>query len=426
MNSIKSIKPPSLSTSFSESGKRAKKRFDNILNIKAKKTGVLAFALVLVSISVVGIVVSCHKDIPQSRGASEKFSGTAIIVNDTDLFSDSEGKNKIHEFYTLKKNDLVYVIYHENDYFYYIQTAVMDIPSTQGYVSKKAVSFDLNLFNNANSGVVKSGKIYKSPNEDDVYEKSATYVFHIAKRQGEWAEVNLRGGDYDKWVKTADISYDLIPFMIDLSYTNLQRDVDNGHQSWLLDPLEVARDYVYNTLNKTGGEFKVFNDSSVTGSISYSYTKAGEKEIQVVVYQPIKKGESGIWVVNKGTLMRNQIEDVIPYDRQVDANSNAVWRIRLTENIDYINPKTGIEFNFEQEAKKLGINISEYYGHDLDAFIYSVETAKHSSQQYTRSPYIFIFEGTNMIAYRDLQTVENEGFAKNILTTINKFRGTDE
>ena len=42
------IKAPLLSTSFSENGKSAKRRFENILNTKAKKAGVFAFILLLV------------------------------------------------------------------------------------------------------------------------------------------------------------------------------------------------------------------------------------------------------------------------------------------------------------------------------------------------------------------------------------------
>ena len=189
----------------------------------------------------------------------------------------------------------------------------------------------------------------------------------------------------------------------DLSYTDLQREVDNGHQPWRLDPLDVARNYVYNTLNKNGGEFEVYYDDSATGSITYSYTKPGEKEIQVVVYQPIKKDNSGIWVVSNRSIIDYKISNIIPSDRQIIVNSGMTWKIHVTGRMNYKDNEYGDDFNLEQEAKKLGINISDYYEHDLEVFIYGVKTAKYSSQQYTSSPYIFIFEGTNMIAYKDLE-----------------------
>ncbi len=56
----KFVKPPSLSTNFSESGKQAKKRFANILNTKAKKTGVLALMLVLCISVVMTTLVACN------------------------------------------------------------------------------------------------------------------------------------------------------------------------------------------------------------------------------------------------------------------------------------------------------------------------------------------------------------------------------
>ena len=40
------LKPPMLSTSFSESGKKAKKRFENILTPTAKKRGFAAFSVI--------------------------------------------------------------------------------------------------------------------------------------------------------------------------------------------------------------------------------------------------------------------------------------------------------------------------------------------------------------------------------------------
>jgi len=75
MNSY--IKPPALSTSFSESGKRAKKRFDNILNTKVKKTGVIAFVIIVMLMGIIGTLVACKnssKDISNLRGEYFDFA----------------------------------------------------------------------------------------------------------------------------------------------------------------------------------------------------------------------------------------------------------------------------------------------------------------------------------------------------------------
>jgi len=532
MNKI--LKPPALSTSFSENGKRAKKRFDNILNIKAKKTGALAFVSMLIFVGVVGMLVGfnsgknityfcntfdccfelprswenkyeieernanivyvyhkairkeygegtgllfyiemlkgdklTHEDItdPGNRSIAlqgdgytyvfgmptdvqypiwdggnkeladdylkmsednEKIkksirrvtanitgTGTAIVTEDTDLLADPQGNGVGVE---LMKNDLVYVIYDENDDFYYVQLPVMSIPPTEGYISKKAVSFDKNLFDNANFGIVKNGKIYKSTNEKDIYQEGHKNVFRIIKRQGEWAEVNLVGGDDGKWVKISDISYELIPYNIDLSYTDMQKEVDNGRQLWRLNPLEVAQDYVYNTLKKSGGTFEITHSDDDKSMVTYT---SDENEDSVIhFHRPIKKDHGGIWVVDDNTIIMDKIRGVIPKGKQIAVNSGMGWNIRVTDKTDYKNNDYGDDFNLEQEAKKLGINIYDYIGHDLKVLIYGIETAEDSSREYTYSPYIFVFEGTNMIAYKDLKSMENEMIARDIMITL--------
>lgn len=54
----KYIKPPTLSTNFSESGKSAKKRFENILNTNVKKTSIWALSAVLVITGILGAMVA--------------------------------------------------------------------------------------------------------------------------------------------------------------------------------------------------------------------------------------------------------------------------------------------------------------------------------------------------------------------------------
>lgn len=56
------MKAPFLSTSFSENGKSAKKRFDNILG-KRKKTSIIAFIIIIIIIAVVGMLVVRSKNI---------------------------------------------------------------------------------------------------------------------------------------------------------------------------------------------------------------------------------------------------------------------------------------------------------------------------------------------------------------------------
>jgi hypothetical protein len=79
----KFINPPTLSTSFSENGKSAKKRFDNILNIRAKKTGLFSFGLIICMIIAAGFIVSNadDKQIIKTRFFSVSLPKTYEIAN---------------------------------------------------------------------------------------------------------------------------------------------------------------------------------------------------------------------------------------------------------------------------------------------------------------------------------------------------------
>ena len=125
------------------------------------------------------------------------------------------------------------------------------------------------------------------------------------------------------------------------------------------------------------------------------------------------------------TLIESQIQSAIPADRQIVVNSGMAWQINVAKNMSYSDPKGKITFDLEQEAKKFGIDISAYYGRDLTVFKYEVETANHISQKYSKSPYIFVFEGASMIAYRDLESEENERIARDIMIALSKHKNAD-
>ena len=54
----KKIKPPALSTAFSENGKSAQKRLENILNTGPKKKGAAILVLALVLMAAAGILIA--------------------------------------------------------------------------------------------------------------------------------------------------------------------------------------------------------------------------------------------------------------------------------------------------------------------------------------------------------------------------------
>lgn len=77
------INPPTLSTSFSESGKSAKKRFDNILNTKTKKTGVFAFVVIVMLMGSIVAMVACKS---ADNVQEEKYSPIENQMDTPDLY----------------------------------------------------------------------------------------------------------------------------------------------------------------------------------------------------------------------------------------------------------------------------------------------------------------------------------------------------
>ena len=302
-----------LSTSFSESGKSAKKRFENILNSKAKKTGVFAFALILVIVGIAGIIFGFN--------SNENISYVCKTFECSfELPKIWENKYEIEE-----RNNIVYV-YH------------------------KTIRGE--------------------------YGVGTGMLFYI----------EMLGGD--------NLSHDDI--------------TDPGGRTIALQ--EGGYTYVFGT--PTDIQYPIWEGGDK--ALAYDYVKMTKEHDKIK--ESIRR-VAEVNGMNTAALIQRQIENAIPAGRQIIVNSGMTWRIHVTDGMDFKNNEYGNDFNLEQEAKKLGINIHDYLGHDLDVFIYGVETAD-SSEKYTRSPYLFVFKGTNMILYKDLETEENEMIARDIMITL--------
>jgi hypothetical protein len=152
MNSY--IKPPSLSTSFSESGKRAKKRFDNILNTKTKKTGVFAFALVLMLIGVIGTMVACesqtkkvlleHTSLQQLMGQKKEAVIDELRINESNAKVEKQNNEEQYSFETTIENNLcvVNVIFY-NEIMMGYQYQFKDAKTAYDYAKKVRKNLEL-------------------------------------------------------------------------------------------------------------------------------------------------------------------------------------------------------------------------------------------------------------------------------------------
>lgn len=81
MKNKKYPKPPFLSTSFSESGKKLRIRFENILNTKKKKTGVIILLMIFAAALLFGGCVAINRNSSPSE-TSEPISPVAVVGND--------------------------------------------------------------------------------------------------------------------------------------------------------------------------------------------------------------------------------------------------------------------------------------------------------------------------------------------------------
>ncbi len=83
-----------------------------------------------------------------------------------------------------------------------------------------------------------------------------------------------------------------------LTYAELQEEVDNGHQPWRLNPAEVASEFVME--NNLAAKTDTLNDpgvaKNVDGSATVFFAKDGKTVFKVVCYQPFRRA-GGIWVV---------------------------------------------------------------------------------------------------------------------------------
>lgn len=81
-------------------------------------------------------------------------------------------------------------------------------------------------------------------------------------------------------------------------YQEIQDAEDNGHRPGLLDPEQVAMEFASDTLKITNlSEYDKEVSNKSDGSATLTFKKNGKPVVEIELYQPIKKGTDGIWVV---------------------------------------------------------------------------------------------------------------------------------
>ena len=263
MNSY--IKPPSLSTSFSENGEIAKKRFDNILNTKVKKTGAIAFALVLMLIAVIGTMVACNNDTNILSLEEKLDSGIEIkITSENDISSN---------IYLLHDSDLIRLINELNaGNARYITINDKPVNATtpidSGYLGTPTCIIKAWEINNENS-------LYDFITRDDGFLKSLkAYKFDIT--------VDKFTDEKQIAVIPGDTSFTKEKYItVKLNSANSNRTYDNiGNIVYVDDILNLKNElYQYGAKGITINDIPILGDTYITDTIFINGTKIFEPYI---------------------------------------------------------------------------------------------------------------------------------------------------
>lgn len=301
----------------------------------------------------------------------------------------------------LNKGDMVCVLYEQED-SYYVLTPVEGAVYT--YVPKSALTTDPELMAKANYASISMLAEFESVTGQHEYiydgdEKGYTTV-RVLERGEEWSIVEE--GDVEWRVKSEELLTFIDPtwYSVDLSYLDLQQKADAGEEIWRLSAHEVAQRYALEAKNiamvaedpwEKGTYVKKFCATDVTG-----------KQHNFYVYQPVKKDESGIWVICDFTLRERQIESVLPADAILleemrDRGSGYDIEIKPERTVYVLSESSGYGQSaqtlgtLQEVAEKYNLDLSPYYGKALEIYMLDYEW------QESENSGIFAFEGNDLV-----------------------------
>ena len=328
------MKIPFLSTAFSENGKRAKKRMDNILTPAVKRGGVLL---------VMGIIMlTCILNMAVKKNKTEPVSGkSAVAAIDCPLYMNPELTQTYSEY--LEKGDLVSVLFYSGDRACYVRKAAVEAPAPEGYIAKEKLSFDVNA---ANQGIINADCVYSSKNENDragyKIDKGIS-VCTVNSIDGGWANISLPGGIDDLWIPVKDIIYDL---SYDAENSGEHYDLIKSYMQKHFS--EVYSPYYDNTrVNKLSGYSENYDEN--TGSIEAEFVmntsfmnyykdpdtveyiqkakQSGDEETYKTLYREYNQIKDGNYILKfTGKIKNNKIveKSVILYSNDGLQNDNWV------------------------------------------------------------------------------------------------------
>lgn len=161
---------------------------------------------------------------------------------------------------------------------------------------------------------VKNGKLLYRTYKDSP-ESKTTVLNELNLATGELTELARFEGDYSNLGNIEGISFN------DMLY--LQNDVDNGHYSWRLNPEDVVREYWRTLYGITNGE--ISNIEYTTSNEAIAYYVLNNETYKVYLFRPIKKSDTGIWIVKDCKFQNNEVSLTYEYQLNVIFNNKNLW-----------------------------------------------------------------------------------------------------
>ncbi len=228
------MKIPFLSTTFTESGKRAKKRFLNILSDNKKK-GIIIPIVFLISIILFEVLISCGTEDLGIIGGAD--GPTAVLVSsifnnktvpedsqylscvpkdNTSLYYDRYLENKAFD---VEKGTVLAVI-KDTDGVCYVQSSTLSPDAPEGYIKKDLLSFNIpdsvNPFHNNDISKFSVYPFLYDYVEKEFIESNKTYYDNNKLKK-----INIMSKSYNEESEKYDIA-----FSYTVEYSNYYKDPD--------------------------------------------------------------------------------------------------------------------------------------------------------------------------------------------------------
>ncbi len=323
----------------------------------------------------------------------------------------------------LRKGDMVCVLYEQDDSYYVLAPVEGGV---YAYVPKSALTTDTELMAKANYASISMLAEFESVTGQ--YEKSycgdekGYTIVRVIERGEEYSIVEE--GDIEWRVKSEELLTFIDPAWcsVDLSYVDMQQKVDAGEETWRLSARRVALRYAREAKNLFTIEEKQHG-----GNKFYGVDENGKKH-SISVYQPVKKDESGIWVVRDSTLREHQVDRMLPADAVLQDEDSFLYGgydivIKPERTVYILSESNGYGLpaqtlgTLQEVAEKYNLDLSPYYGRALEIY-----TLDYDWNDDVISG-IFAFEGNDLV----WQFIFNNAFEQNVAeATLQEWKWGDE